>query len=331
VVHCTDQKDQALDLVLSIDGETATGMYSLPSRPPKALVVMAHGYGHISASWARHMRRVSEKHGVIAVAMDYRGIAISPDSNGDGLPESRGWNVMKGAEDSIAAAQLFQRACRSIGTTVMFSVSMGSNTGGLALALSEELRRADGAPLFDYWVNVEGAVNMIETYLGARVLAPANGTAANAKADIEAETGGTFEQKPDAYRERAVVTRVDDIKASGVKGVVSIHGLDDGLVPYNQAREIHGLLRGAGIPTHLWTVGRKSPESEKETTITGYPLGAIDPNYRSPLAGHASEKSETHIIMVTAFERLAEILGDGFSGDYREGFIDGEAGSLSTP
>lgn len=330
-VHCQDKKDAALDLQFEVGGETATGRYALPSRPPKALVVMAHGYGHTSASWVRHMRRVANEHGVIAVAMDYRGIEILPDSNNDGLPESRGWNVMKGAEDSIIAAQLFQRACRSLKTTAMFSVSMGSNTGGIALALSRDLRRSDGGPLFDYWVNVEGAVNLIETYLSARALAPANSTAANAKADIEAEAGGPIEQDFSAYRERAVVARIDEIAASGVKGVVSIHGVDDGLIPYNQAREIHGLLARAGVPTHLYTIGRKSPESEKETTITGYLLGAVDPNYRSPFAGHASEKSETHIVMVTAFERLAEILNVGLSGTYRETFVDGEAGSFSTP
>ena len=36
--------------------------------------------------------------------MDYRGLQIFPDENGDGLPESRGWPAMTGAEDSIAAA-----------------------------------------------------------------------------------------------------------------------------------------------------------------------------------------------------------------------------------
>ena len=40
-----------------------------------------------------------------------------------------------------------------------------------ALALS--LKTA-GNPLFDHWIDIEGAVNVIETYLGARLLAPVN-------------------------------------------------------------------------------------------------------------------------------------------------------------
>jgi hypothetical protein len=275
------------------------------------------------------MRRAARRHGVIAAAMDYRGVKISPDSNGDGLPESRGWNVMAGARDTIAVARRLERRCKSIKKVVIFGVSMGANTAGLAVAIAgqKRLKQSDGTPLFDHWFDVEGAVNVIETYSSARALAPVNGTAANATADIEKEAGGPIEEAHDEYVKRAVVSRIDDIAASGIKGVVLVHGLDDGLVPYNQSREMSTLLAARRIAYDFFTIGRRSPQSEKETTATGYVGSALSADYKSPLAGHASEKSRTHIVMVTAFRRLWELVdkSHGFvPGEYTEYFVDGE-------
>ena len=333
--RCVDKDENAIPLTLQVNGEPANGHYALPAEAPETLVVFAHGYGHTSVSWIHHMTRTARELGAVAVGMDYRGLIVSPDSNNDGLPESRGWNAMKGAQDLIAAAEYFESTCKTIKRVVMLGVSMGGNMSGLALALS---RQNTDNPLFDHWIDVEGAVNVIETYVGARALAPVNGFAKNAQEDIEKEMGGPIESNPAAYQERAVVTRIDDIKASGVQGVTVIHGVDDGLVPYNQGREMASLLLGAGIPTDMFTVGRRSEKSEKETTATGYvgdPLFAALPdqaplpaNYKSPFAGHASEKSTTHIIMVTAFERLAEVV-KGYQPDlYNEYLVDGELGTF---
>ncbi len=325
-MQCSDKDDTALDLTIPVGGEPATGRYALPHGAPKGLAVFAHGYGHTSASWAEHMKNAARR-GLIAVGMDYRGIKILHQKEEHGLPKSRGWNVWKGAEDSIAAAKLFQAACPSIKKTVIMGVSMGGNTSGLAVAMAAEEKSRKGGPLFDYWIDVEGAVNVIETYAGARLLeGSGNETAKNAKADIEAEMGGPIEQEPQAYVDHAVVSHIEDIKASGVKGVVVIHGLDDGLVPYNQGREMSSLLLAAGVPTDMFTVGRKSPESERETTLTGYVAGAVDPDYRSPLAGHASEASQTHIVMTTAFDRLWALFKGDTPGQYREFLVDGELG-----
>ena len=327
--HCTDKIDDAVALQIPVKGEMATGHYALPDASPKGLVVFAHGYGHTSFSWIEHMKRAAREHNLVAVGMDYRGIEIKPDSNGDGLPESRGWNAKAGAEDLVAAAHYFQGFCRSIETTTIFGVSMGANMSGLAVAMASEQPSKDGSPLFDYWFDIEGAVNVIETYAGARVLAPANGTAANALEDIEKEMGGPIEEQPETYVDRAVVSHIDEIKASGVKGVVLVHGLDDGLVPYNQSREMSSLLLEAGVPLDFYTVGRRSPQSEQETTATGYVGGQLDPDYKSPLAGHASEKSTTHIIMVTAFERLWQLMDEQQApGVYREFMVDGELGTF---
>lgn len=322
---CVDKGDAARAFSLKVEGKKATGRFALPAKQPKALVVYAHGFGHTSASWVEHMKTSAKEHGVIAVAMDYRGIKISPDSNKDGLPESRGWNAMAGAEDLIAAAQHFDKKCKSIEQIALLGVSMGGNMSGLAVALTgaKNIKNSDGDPLFDYWLDIEGAVNLTETYLTARAAGPANGTAAAAAEDIEAETGGPIESNPEAYQERTVVARMDDIDAAGLKGVVVVHGVDDGLVPYNQAREIASLLAQNQIPTQMVTIGQKSEKSERDTSATGHAVSNVDPDYSSPLAGHASEKSTTHIVMVTAFDYLWQVLDEGMPNAYGEALVNG--------
>ena len=302
-VPCRDETDEAIRFTIPVQGQDATGYYALPEGNPTGMVTFAHGYGHTSASWVEHLRRTARDLGVIALAMDYRGTQIIPRA-GD-VPTSRGWRVAEGAEDTLAAAKMFEAACPGLGTITNFGVSMGGNTSGLVAAAGAT--RTGGAPLFDYWINVEGATNVIETYNEARLLAPANATAANAKADIEQEMGGTFEQVPQVYAERTIVNRADDIAASGVKGVLLIHGLDDGLVPPNQSREMTAVLRQQAVPTEMTTISFRDEATEQDTTITGYAAGQADPNYRSPLAGHASERSTTHIVMKTAFSRLADL------------------------
>src|SRR5688572_13950237 len=89
---CTDNIDAAIEFEITVAGEPAKGRYALPFEPPSGLVVFAHGYGHTSASWADHLKRVSAQLNVISVAMDYRGIEILKDTEGDGVPPSRGWN-----------------------------------------------------------------------------------------------------------------------------------------------------------------------------------------------------------------------------------------------
>ena len=318
---CSDAEDIAIPFSLEVDGAEATGHYALPDEPPSGLVVFSHGYGHTSASWTHHLQNAATDLDVIAVAMDYRGTEIIP-REGD-VPTSRGWRVAEGAADGIAAAQHFEAACPGLGKIVNFGVSMGGNTSGLMAA--EGATRSDGVtPLFDYWFNVEGATNVTETYHEASALAPVNAFAANAKADIEAEMGGTFTEVPEVYRERSVVTRAADIKAAGVKRVVLVHGLDDGLVPYNQSREMAAALIAEDVRYDFFTISRRSAESERDTTITGTVLSNFDPSYTSPLAGHSSERSTTNIVMRTALDRLTTLyLGDDDPKCVREIHLDG--------
>jgi hypothetical protein len=327
---CWDAVEAALPIVVDVDGEEAHGIVALPSAPPVGLVTFAHGYGHTSASWVEHARRTADELGVIALAMDYRGTEITPRA--DDVPSSRGWQVAEGAADTVAAARRFEAACPGIGTIVNLGVSMGGNTSGLVAAAGA--LRADGTtPLFDHWIAVEPAANVIETYLEASLLAPANSTAANAKADIERQMGGTIAEVPAAYRERTVVLRAPDIAASGVQHVSVIHGLDDGLVPPNQARELVTALRVEDVPTSMFQVTLRDAQTEQDTTITGYAAGQADPAYRSAFAGHASERSTTHLVMRVAFERLGQVMtGDALLCDGEYHIADGSySGGCNVP
>lgn len=215
-VPCTDSTEKVKDLDLRAEGQPAHGLYAVPDTTPDALVVFAHGYGHTSESWRQHIRDTVDGTDAIALAMDYRGTEITADPDG-GLPSSRGWQVAEGAADSIVAAQLFEASCPELDTIVIYGVSMGGNTSGLAVAAGAT--RSDGQPLFDWWFDIEGATNVTETYQEARAVAlSGNEFAAHAQADIEREMGGTFEEVPDVYLERTVVNRAGDIAASGLRG-----------------------------------------------------------------------------------------------------------------
>lgn len=317
-IQCHDDEDTAKALQIPVDGEVATGRYALPAQKnPTTLIVNAHGYGHDSASWVDHMRRAATEHGVVSVTMDYRG--TYRDKNGN----VRGWFVKEGAGDMIAATKIFQAECPSITQTIIFGVSMGGNSSGLAVARASREDNAEDDPLFDYWFNIEGAVNVLETYAGASVLAPFNSFAANAKADIEQEMGGkTIAQDPAGYADLAVVSHVDEIAASGVKGIVMVHAIEDGLVPYNQSREFVPMLLSSGLPVEMYTAGRH--EGESGTTISGY-----SGRKESPFAGHASETSTRHIVMATALARLWELVEDEAGVEtYMEYFVDPAAGTL---
>lgn len=327
---CHDNNDTAIRFSVTVDGETAEGFYALPDDHPVGLVVFSHGYGHSSYSWQHHLRRVADELGVIALAMDYRGLTFLSTEKAPGIPDTRGWNVTTGAADGIAAAQWFEDRCNTIETIVNYGVSMGGNTSGLMAAAGAT--RDDGSDLFDYWIDVEGAVNVTETYLAARAAAPANAFAAQAQTDIEAEMGGPVESQPAEYLERTVVTHAGGMKAAGLKGVILVHGVDDGLVTHDQSAQMRAVLNAVGIPTQMFTVTLRSPESEQETTLTGHVGTEIDPDYTSPLAGHASEMSTTHIVSVTGFARLSALFGGQTPDCTREHVVDGQlATTVPTP
>ena len=297
---CTGDPSTYQAISYASGGKPAQALYVLPKGTPKGIVVFDHGYSHTMYSWVRHMERTARTLGVIAVTPDYRG--QQDDLSTKPLPTSRGWRVAEGAVDTNSITQLFDSTClKGKGHNVIYSVSMGGNTAGLALAAKP--KRTGGAPLYDEWVDVEGAANVLETYQGARALAGVNTFAANAQADIEAEMGGTPEQVPAVYAERTVVNRVDDIAASGIKGVVMVHGVADGLVTHDVSRQLQARLIALQIPVDFEAWVTHSTGAEPGTTVDGYaPTGQT-----SPFAGHASEASETHDVGNAGFAALADL------------------------
>lgn len=282
----------------------ASGRYSLPTTPaPTQMVVMFHGNHNDSCSWRQHLQNATAL-GAVTIAMDYTGQRQTP-------VEHYGWFVRAGAADSIAAAKYFMARYPSIKEVFAFGVSMGGNTSGLAIA-SPDAVRADGTPLFDYWVVAEGAHNLIEEYSIIRGLAPAVAAAVIAQQEIEEENGGPIEEVPERYAEITNVNLVADMAA--LKGVVLVHGIDDGLVPTSQSREMFLALNAAGVPAHLYTIGANGG-AESGTTATAIPLGPIfaglGQDYQSPLAGHGWEGSQTHLVMKTVLGQLYTLMAGG--------------------
>jgi dipeptidyl aminopeptidase/acylaminoacyl peptidase len=281
----------------------ASGRYALPdSETPTQLVIMFHGHGNDSCSWRRHLQQAAER-GAIAVAMDYTGQRQTPSEN-------YGWFVDEGAADSIAAARYFLNAYPSIRQVFAIGISMGGHAAGLAVA-SPDAVRADGSPLFDYFVDVEGVNNIIEEYLVARGVAPVNAGGALAQQEIEEEYGGSLETVPDAYLTSSIVTRAQDMK---LRGALIVNAVDDGLVPTDQSPQMAAALIAAGVPAHVFTVlGRGDGESgTTATAIAAGPLfDAAGQSYESPFAGHGWEGSETQLVVRTGFEQLFALMAGG--------------------
>lgn len=294
----------------------ASGRYVLPSSSaPTQMVIMFHGNHNDSCAWRRHLQTVAAR-GAVSLAMDYTGQRQTP-------VENYGWFVREGSDDSIAAAKYFLARYPSIKQVFAFGVSMGGNTSGLAVA-SPKAVRADGSPLFNSWVAMEGAHNLTEEYNIIRGVAPAVPAAVIAQQEIEEENGGNFETVPNRYTEITNVSLV--AKMTTLKGVVLVHGIDDGLVPTNQSREMFAALNANGVPAHLYTIGGNGG-AESGTNATAIPLGpifsALGQTYASPLAGHGWEGSETHLVMKTGFEQLYALMG-GASVQVGETPIPGE-------
>ena len=299
---CTGDPFAVRQETLKVDGEDAPALVAVPRQKPRGIVVFDHGYGHTMESWRAHAARTANTLGVIAIAPEYRG-QRRVGFRDDGLPVSRGWRVAEGAADTIAFASHYDRLCKPKGTSVVYGVSMGGNTSGLAVAARPKAH--DGSPLFDYWVDVEGVANVTETYLGASALAPGVASARKAQEDIEQAFGGSLAAKPDVYADRTVVNRTHDIAGAGLQGVIVVHGVADGLVGHDQSRQLQALLRARGVPVDMWSAVTKKDGTESGTTIDGYVIGDA-----SPFAGHASEVSTTHVVGAAGFAALDRLYTD---------------------
>lgn len=338
----TPQSDEGICLASTVG--LASGRYALPAEcmpsgpscqakrrcRPTQMVIMMHGHHHNSCAWRNHLREAAS-HGAVAVAMDYTGQSLSQT---DAPSTNAGWFVQEGADDSIEAARYFLRRYPSIRKVFLFGVSMGGNSSGLAAASKRAVRLDGTTPLFDYWIAAEGVHDLTQEYLIARSLAPANASAAEVVPEIEEENGGAIESVPEAYLAKTNVLHAADMAGNGLEGAVLVHGVDDGLVPTNQSREMAIALRAVGVPVELDTVvGRGG--AEDGTTLSSIALAPLFsaaglPAYESPLAGHGGEDSDTQLVIRTALGRLFDLMAGGTLPPYRERVLPDGAGTAIT-
>lgn len=289
----------------------AVGLYSLPAKRPKALIVFAHGYQQtVQHAWSQHLEEAAQ-HGYAAFAPDYPG-----------------WQVNEGAAELISAARFFLTQCRSIGRVVMFGVSMGGNSSGIAIAAGAH--KPHGGPLFDYWVDVEGVSNLLEEYALANAAAQTgSSTGTSAVRDIQDECHGTPAQNPTCYQQLTLTSRPQDIVQSGVKAVTMIHAVEDGEVPSNQTRELSTELRALGLTTDVFSVLRRNAnETQGETTLLGDAgLAAED-----PFAGHTWEGTSDTAVMQTSLNLLWDLLAGTYHPATGEHVVDNQSvGTIPAP
>lgn len=272
---------------------------------PTVLVVFAHGIGNtVEGAWLGHMEETAS-HGVAVVATNYR--------------DNNGFPTLRGAEDTNAAALAALAKYPSVGTVILLGVSMGGSVSGTAIA--ENLVRADGVtPLYDYWIDVEGVSNVIETYSEARAV-----NYVEAYQGLERDAGGSPDQVPQEYVRRSPALRAHEMR---IKGAILVHSVNDGTVPYNQGVEMEAALAAAGIPTEFHTLLREAPGQSEGTTGTGRIFGlagAPDPSEASGahLSGHAWEGDRGSLVMSTAFERLFALIAGATVTGHTATLVDG--------
>lgn len=279
------------DYVITVDGEPAHGLIGVPVGEPRGLVVIAHGYGHVAESHRTHLQHLADQ-GYLAVAMDFRG---------------SGFPLRAGADDTLAAARALSPG---IDTVVLYSVSMGTAVSSMVLA--------ESGGLFDHWVDNEGLAMLAETWTEAKAVAPAIEFGAVASAQIETECGGTPATAPACYLERSAVLRAPEFV--GLQSAVLTHGLNDGLVPYDQGREMLAALRATGVPADFYTVVRTAEGEGEGTTLTGHAGQG-----GQGLAGHGTESKDEDALTGLSFRLLDELLaGDLVPANAERVVDDGE-------
>lgn len=268
----------ASDVLLDVGGASAHGVQALPTGECKGIVVVAHGYGHTASEHAGHLVHLADE-GFAAIAMDYRG----PQ---DGFP------LGAGAEDTIAAARFLRAECPT-GPASLYSVSMGTAVAGPVLASLPSF--------FTIWVDSEGLSQLAETWAEATALSPANAFAKTASDAIVAECHGTPAEQPACYQERSAALRAGEF--AGLQGVILAHAINDGLVPYNQGREMQAALDAQGIKNDFFTVVRDT-NGGTGTTLTGYASHDLDNGF----TGHGTESVDSDTMTALTFGLLDKVV-----------------------
>ena len=330
---------------------------------PTRLVVLCHGlngdvFGSNEAyrSFHHHIARFASPD-VAVVALNYRnnflfpvglgshdviaGTLAAKDRIRNGLPpESTQGRQQRNerARDAGADANNQQRVQGEIQTTYLWGISMGGAISGTALSEALYVVEDPNQPVFDHWIGVEPLVNYSESYLEAMGFLPA------LAAEMEKDSGGRPDAVPQEYRRRTVVMNADRIAGAGLRTVTLVHAVNDGLVPYNQVREMAAAAVQAGMPTQMFTVVRKdaahgdgdnpdrpggnNPDYTGTNTFFGGGDGETDDANVVDLAGHAADFDDSHPVIRVSFEQLEKLLTDTYdvSIQYREHCVDDQDG-----
>lgn len=216
---------------VSVDGETAEGDLAYPaSGAPTTLLVFGHGCcGQPNQS--AFVKAYAQAYGVVVVAMKYRGHG--------------GWDVQKGHEDLIAATVDLKARFPTIARTVLWGISMGGETTGMAVAARPDL--------YEYWVDTFGVTNLFEEYA---TLGLYPGPWVDGNHEVHSwmmdETGGTPAEVPQAYADRSPALHTDAML--GIRRAYVVHGVGDPVVPYSMSRETFEGLVAHGVPASFYTV-----------------------------------------------------------------------------
>ena len=315
---CTSASQSPSVLTIG-SGPGQYGYYVLPASAPVGIVAVEHGYQQTADSFVSTLEQIATDDHVVAFAMDNSGTL----DNGPGSTSSRGWRVEEGAADTAEVAQAFEAACDTGSpplTNVLLGISMGGDTSGIAAAAGST--RPNGSPLFDYWFDVSGMSNLTETYLEATLDSPLSTYAADAKADIEQETGGTPASVPQRYLDDSPVTLAPSMKRAGIKGAVVLHAVMDGLVTSDEGDQMLAALTAAQVPTDFYTAVLQAPGATS-STLDGDVIGQVDKSYVSPFAGHVGG-----IILTTALDRLHQLYGGTVPSGLSVTLSDGQLGTV---
>lgn len=294
-VPAVSAASSVVDYTVVVGDEVAHGLLSVPESSPSTLVVVTHGWGHTAESHRGHLQALADE-GYLGVAMDFRGT---------------GFPLGAGAADTEAAVYDLLTAYPSVDEVVMFSVSMGTAPGAMVIA--------DNPGLVSRWFLSEPMANLAETWAEASAVCPFVAFACAPQQQIEAECGGTPVSQAECFRERVAVARVPEFV--GVRDAVVVHGVNDGLVPHNQGREVTAALRAHDVATDFYAVLRGDVGGEG-TTLTGHGGSNFD-----GWAGHGTESNDDHTVTKLSWELFFQWI-DGASAANGEFVIDRELGRL---
>jgi acetyl esterase/lipase len=291
---------------ITVDGENALGWLAYPATgTPTKLLVIGHGCcGKPDQSGT--VRAYADAYGAVAVAMDYRGPGR--------------WDVLKGHRDLIGATEDLKARFPAIATTVIWGISMGGETTGMAVAARPDL--------FDYWVDSFGVVDLFQEFaaLGVYPGVNANPNDPNNPTGswIVEQTGGTPATAPQAYLDRSPAYHADGMR--GIKRAYIAHGVGDLIVQYSQSRLMYTNLVANGVPVTLDTVVTRGGAVQPPFV----PAGGV-PTVPTPVAPASHDGSVTGYSAETVGALLSGVAPDAGT-TFREWVVDATTGQrAATP